>query len=171
MTAVSHWVPTMESCEYSERLSAYVDAEAGAAEGRAIEAHVATCPACAGELAELRALRRLFAAAGRVPVEWPGHVSRRVHDRVDELMEQQGLLRIARALTAVAASVLVAAAALWMGAAPTPASPVATVPFERAAWERVAVAQAVDLGPGGGDDVATPEWILADLSAGGSGGK
>ena len=52
----------MDPCP-EEQLSGYLDGELPDAEARAIEAHVAACPRCAGELDALRQVREL---AGRL---------------------------------------------------------------------------------------------------------
>lgn len=44
------------ACADPDRLSAYLDGELAAAEERAVEGHLATCPACRAELAGLRSV-------------------------------------------------------------------------------------------------------------------
>ena len=142
----------------SEQLGPYVDGELDAAGREAVEAHVTTCPPCAGELAELRGLKRLFAsaAAGSGAFAFSSESRRRLHEHVDSLADE-AVLRIGRALSGIAAAVLVAGA-LWL------TSPARRAP-ERplAAWEGSALLMPVS-GPSTADELASPEWVVRDLS-------
>jgi anti-sigma factor RsiW len=149
----------MSRCEFDEQLGPYVDGELDAARAAALEGHLPACPPCARELAELRGLKRLFgaAASGAGAFSFPGAVRRRLHEHVDSLSDM-GLLRIGRALSGIAACVLVAGS-LWLTSA-------SRRPVERpiAAWEASALLMPVAAGPSSADDLASPEWVLRDLS-------
>ncbi len=149
----------MTPCEFSEQLGPYVDGELDAARGAALELHLPACPPCTDDLAELRGLKQLFvaAASGAGGFAFPDAVRRRLHDHVDSLADM-GLLRIGRALSGVAACVLVGSA-LWLTSASRP-------PVERpiAAWEASALLMPVAAGPSSAEDHASPEWVINDLS-------
>ena len=149
----------MNGCEFGEQLGPYVDGELDAARGAALEAHLPACPPCTEELAELRGLKQLFseAAAGTAAFAFPETVRRRLHEHVDALTDV-GLLRIGRALSGVAACVLVAGS-LWLNAA-------SHRPVERpmAPWEASALLMPFATGPSSAEDLDSPEWILRDLS-------
>jgi anti-sigma factor RsiW len=155
----------MDRCEFSEQLGPYVDGELEAPRRAALEAHLPACPPCTDELAELGELRRLFAAAasGRGAFAFPQAARRRLHEHVDSLMDQ-GVLRIARALSGIAACVMVAGA-MWLTTA-------SRRPAERqmAAWEASAVLMPVSYGPASAEDLASPEWVVEDLSGSAGGG-
>jgi anti-sigma factor RsiW len=149
----------MNRCEFGEQLGPYVDDELDAPRRAALEAHLPACPPCAQDLAELRSLKQLFSAAasGAGAFAFPEAVRRGLHEHVDSLTDL-GLLRIGRALSGVAACVLVAGS-LWLTTA-------SRRPVERpmAAWEASALLMPVAAGPSSAEDLASPEWILRDLS-------
>jgi anti-sigma factor RsiW len=151
----------MNRCEFGEQLGPYVDGELDAARRDALEAHLPACPPCAEGLAELRSLKQLFtaAASGAGAFAFPDTVRRRLHEHVDSLPDL-GLLRIGRALSGVAACVLVAGS-LWLTSA-------SRRPVERpmAAWEASALLMPVAAGPSSAEDLDSPEWIIRDLSGG-----
>lgn len=180
-------------CPHRHRLNAYHDAELDDAESRALERHLATCTACTAELEEIRDLSRLF--AGLAESEISQAAMTRAHASADHASEQaestaQGrrlLVRVAGALTAVAASVLVVASA-WLvvpPATPTPIGHLAVgprpAPAPAAEWERIAMT--LDAGPlltdspvapgrialaaavsDSGDDMRVAEWMIRNLS-------
>lgn len=154
----------MSRCEFSDRLGPLVDGELAADEAARVEAHAAVCVPCAEELSELRGLRRMFAAAASESARWPAGVARRAGEHAEALTEQ-GILRLARALTGIAASVLLAgAAALWLAA---PGRPSAAHPPPVPAQVAVLPPSALETSPpapSSADDLATPEWVLADLT-------
>jgi anti-sigma factor RsiW len=98
-------------CPTTEKLDAFHDGELDEASRAGVERHLAECAECAAELARLREISRLFDAS---PVAHLSQMSlHRLHRRTDEAMEE-GLLRIMRALSAVAACLLVAGSALLL---------------------------------------------------------
>lgn len=69
--------------EHSEEaIGAYVDGELPEAERLAIEAHLATCPACAGLVADLRLMRQRLSTAG--PAIMPATLGQRVRAALRE---------------------------------------------------------------------------------------
>ena len=149
----------MNRCDFSEQLGPYVDGELDASRRAALEAHLPACPPCAQDLAELRSLKQLFSAAasGAGAFAFPGAVRRRLHEHVDSLSDL-GLLRIGRTLSGIAACFLVAGA-VWLT---SPARRPVQGPM--AAWEASALLMPVAAEPSSAEDLASPEWVLQDLS-------
>src|SRR2546430_873067 len=110
----------MVECPFQLRLDAYHDGELDAGERAGVEAHLAACPTCAAELAEMRALSARIGAAAAVGVIGSGE-SRGMHEAVrreaqevrDERERSIPLLRTAGMLSALAASVLIISGA-WL---------------------------------------------------------
>lgn len=69
------------------RMSAYLDGDLGAATCRAIEAHAATCPQCAGVIAEFRQATGLCRQAADAPL--PEAVRKLAKDRVKALLAKK----------------------------------------------------------------------------------
>jgi anti-sigma factor RsiW len=97
-----------DTCDNLPRVSAYHDGELPAAAAAEVERHLATCGACAAELAGYRAVSRSFASAELPKLSNPAR--RRLRRALDE-ERAASRLRIVRALTAVAASIFFVAAA------------------------------------------------------------
>lgn len=93
----------MVPCPTNSEWSAYHDGELDEARRRELEEHLALCAACMAQLNELQMLSGMFASAP-VPVLSPIGMHR-LHNGVDGAMDQ-GLLRLARAMSAIAACVL-----------------------------------------------------------------
>jgi anti-sigma factor RsiW len=96
------------TCDNLARVSAYHDGELSESAAAEVESHLATCDACAAELAGYRAMSRGFVSA-----ELPS-LSNSARRRLRRALEEEraaSRLRIVRALTAVAASVFLVAAA------------------------------------------------------------
>lgn len=171
-------------CFFTAQVGPYLDGELTERQRYALESHLAGCSACTQEVRELRQLRddlrTVFATeapvapAGEVagattasegvgPVD-SGAVVARLHERAEAMFDgDRGTLRIARILSAVAASVLVAGA-LWL---PEPRRP---APRSAAAWESAALlipvqsADGSDAAPPAGD-LATAEWAVSGLGS------
>jgi hypothetical protein len=98
---------------WTERLSEYLDGDLSATERRAVEAHLATCAACAETLAELRAVvvqaRALESPAPEIDL-WPA-IARRLEPRLGWRERLAGFLGGAR-LTLTLPQLAAAAAAL-----------------------------------------------------------
>lgn len=99
----------MNSCEYSEKLSAYHDDELEGEARLAVERHVAQCPRCAAELSRLRKLSALLGRCADAEVSATG--MRRLHALADRSAGGD-ILRWAMTMTALAASVLIACSVL-----------------------------------------------------------
>ena len=100
----------METCSKSIQVSAYHDGELNGAERSAFEQHLAACPPCQAELAQLRRLSAFLTSA---PLQ---RMTPRVRQDMYALAPEVGqvvYLRIAEWTTALAASVLIAASA-WI---------------------------------------------------------
>jgi len=102
-------------CEnVTERLSALLDGELDAAERAAVRAHVADCPRCAAELAELERLSELLGALTQR--EGAAEFAARVRRRAEETPK---IYRIGRFLSGGVltrgAAALLFAAGVWFG--------------------------------------------------------
>jgi len=96
---------------WSARLSDYLDGELSPEEARTLEAHLATCASCAGELAALRrVVGRLAEATDREPATdlWPDLKRTIEADRIPD-----GARIGWRVALALAAAALVAASLWW----------------------------------------------------------
>lgn len=144
------------TCEMITRLDAYHDGELSAAECAALEAHVRQCPACAAELRQLEALTA--GLRGRVaPV--PPEVLVRLHQRVEQL-PGAGLRRLAGALAAVAAAILVAACAAGLSIQHAAPAPAAAMPL----WEaQAAPGQSAVTAPADSEEQLAA-WTVQDLA-------
>jgi anti-sigma factor RsiW len=113
--------PLHNSCD-PLKLSAFHDGELPADQAVAVEAHVAHCPTCASELAQLRAMSRRLATLGQGPL--PAAVFTRLRNPTS-YRTQRLIYRSAWALSASSvAAMLLCALVLWRaGAAPAPATP------------------------------------------------
>lgn len=149
------------------RLDAYLDDELPPEDRRQVELHLADCPPCA---AELSALRRLSAAFAGFRAEMPAALLDRVHDAVDRARGgDRMILRISRAISAVAASIVLAGTFyLTFTTSQQPATP---APISYAYWEQAA--SGTDLANDAQTASATTsadaqlaELILSDLSKG-----
>jgi anti-sigma factor RsiW len=126
-------------CEHRISLSAYHDGELDQAAARETEWHVKACPACAAELAEIRALSRAFGRFATDPMSREGVAQ--AHAAAEAAALRAPVLRVAGVLIALAASVLVVGSA-WLMEPVLPGyrtTPVAVVPAPTPDWERVAM--------------------------------
>lgn len=145
------------SCTCEAQIHAYHDGELDQASRRAVEAHVARCPACAALLADLRALSAMVRQA-ELPRLRPGAV-RRFYGAWD-LHRQRELLKTAGWLTAAAAAVLVGSLVLW---------PLSGGAGEALAggWEAIAAMPPSERLPEGEPEpLAVAQWMANDLSMG-----
>jgi len=153
----------MSDCQYTSRVSAYLDNELRSDESRVVESHLRECPVCARELERLRGIRS-FLRAGRLP-DIPPEALRRAHLQIGALPTRR-VMRLAVRLTLAAAAVLLACVGwLWRGDSrslpqtdpePTWATTAVAYPSERdaeaSAESRLARWFADDLSPETGHD-------------------
>jgi anti-sigma factor RsiW len=121
----------MAPCESNRQISAYHDGELPAGAARELAEHIRHCPSCRQELERLRSLSQWLAAAPmpEAPEALLERLRRSVQPRRDRIA-----LRVAEALTAVAAVVLVACSAMLYQRSRPRSAPVQPV----ARWERLA---------------------------------
>ena len=94
------------NCDRLDEIHAYHDGELPAAERRAVDAHLASCPACSELLNELRAVSQFVTAAPMAEIS--SAAMQRLRD-VRYILPDRGVLKIAGWLTAAAAAVLISA--------------------------------------------------------------
>jgi len=154
----------MSDCPYKSRLHAYYDGQLAAEPSRQIREHIAGCQICAQELDELAKLSRALAMVQfgeMTPLELA-----RLHRNLD-VSTQRGILRLAGALSAVAASVLIISLA-WLSQTPASRTVIGTVQgptHSLEAWERLAMGENVPAGapnPGGLPDRGVAAAQAAD---------
>jgi anti-sigma factor RsiW len=178
----------MSECPFQVRIEAYHDGELAADERPAVERHVATCPACAADLAWLRDVSRSIATtpAGMTTAE-----RGRLREALDAAMDVDAagvdhdesdapesfpisLYRTAGVLSAIAASILLLSV-VWLNELPSRTQRVpagtALARVEVPAWERVAMNLRVDPLPNttpGGEaylaDARLADWMLQGLA-------
>ncbi len=143
----------MLECGYCEKLSAYHDGRLDATARSMLEQHLGHCPVCTPELDRLGRLSALLKGAGAV--EMPVGAMRRFHATA-EAAGSFSLNRLAEALTAVAATILVACG-LWMWSlSMTGRSTRAPV------WEASVLQRPSETPAGQEDQFAV--WVVQDLS-------
>jgi len=100
----------MLQCQFSSRLSAYLDDQLDADQHAMVSRHIASCAACQAELRAMKQISALFAAQEEPRLsQFSLH---RLHKKVDAVMEES-LIRLAHVLQAVAACVLIAGS-IWL---------------------------------------------------------
>lgn len=132
-------------------LSAYHDGELDAARRAEIDRHLLECAACLAQLSELQLLSGMFASAPMPALSEAGF--RRVHAKVDSAMEQ-GIIRLARVLSAVAACIVLIGS-FWL-------TRVREQPSAAPPWIMPQNVEEVSA-----DNVSSPvgDWYLADASS------
>ena len=153
----------MVDCPYESRLDAYFDGELGQDAAREVAGHVGGCADCGRYVAELGDMSRLFAQRPRQRDITPLELSR-LHRAVDRVYSQP-LLRLAVAVSAVAASILIISLA-WLSVLSSPRTgDVGVGPIvEEPTWERLAAGEGPGPMPGykqtGMADADTINWML-----------
>ena len=97
----------MSQCPFQSRLSAFHDRELDATLATKIESHLSDCQECQQALQGIRAVSRLLSPAGGGRMSQMGVA--RLHAVADAAARRREVFPLARALLAVAASVLVIA--------------------------------------------------------------
>ena len=148
----------MNECDPAQEISACHDGELPAPARAALEEHLRQCPDCAAELAHLRELSRLL--EGLAEPEMSVQVLHRLH-RVADDATQAGIWRMARRLSAVAATVLLVCSIwTWRLSAAT------GKPGEIPQWEQLALRQEeLPAAETGGEQLAL--WMIEGLAGNG----
>jgi len=152
------------ACNWSHRLSAYHDGELDVAARAEVERHIAQCPECARELAEMASLSRMM--LDNPPQRLSQIGLHRLHNRVDVVVRAD-VLRTARVLQAIAACVLIGTSIMMMRMPEIQNTGVETAqvqPQSPPPWVDLAVnvtAETTQI------DATTPAaaWYLADISS------
>jgi anti-sigma factor RsiW len=143
------------TCEKAAQVHAYYDGELDASRDRMFEAHLQRCAECSALLAELRELSSLLSSAPRA--ELPAQAMLGFHGAW-HVARDRGIMRIAAALTAVAAMLLV-------GALLTGPPAQGNTPAKPALWEAMAVMPPTETqGEANSDLVQVAQWMADDLS-------
>lgn len=147
----------MNECTQASRVSAYHDGELSPAVRGELERHLQGCSACAAELGRLRRLSGL--AGSMAPIPMPPAAMERLHRRVDGLPSRP-ILRLAEAVSGVAAAILIACV-IGLAAGGVGPEPPAAV----AAWDE---SQAIGAAPAeaapGGSEEPLAMWMVQNLS-------
>lgn len=147
----------MVTCPFNNHLEAFYDGEVDDSRRSEIEFHVRQCPSCSEELARLQAMSRMISSAPSPKLSQIGLY--RLHNQVDQAMEE-GVLRIVRVLSAIAACVLVAGSA-WLMRTRESRAVESSMPVAPP-WADVV--EASD-SPSGAYSTPAAAWYLADDSA------
>ena len=147
----------MSECPDNQRLSAFLDGELEAGECEAIERHVPECEACAAAMRDFRQISRLVGHWKMPEISSSG--LRKLHTKID-VMGWRRLERLAFTLSSMAAA-LVVATVLW-----TSENSQATTTI--ALWEQAAVAPAEYASGNSTPEASMAQWVVDDLSAGGT---
>lgn len=160
----------MNECPFQSRLSAFHDHELDAETAAKIAAHLATCPQCSQMMQGIAAVSRLFSGASTPQLSQLGMA--RLHATADAAARRPDLapsvFPLARALLAVAASVLVIAGA-WLYEAPPQTQGVprdVVIPVKpEAEWEKLARGGKPDFPMETGNEtgVAFSKWMIESL--------
>ena len=145
------------SCDRSAEVHAYYDGEMPRQQRATFEAHLADCADCRQVLAELRKVSELIAAAPLAEMS-PMALARLQQSWF--AAKDRGVMRIAGWLTAVAASILIAALLLWK-------RPGDEVPVRVASsWQTAAVMPPAETqhDEASSDLVVVAQWMANDLS-------
>jgi|SRR5580658_3055705 anti-sigma factor RsiW len=102
----------MADCEFENLLTAYHDGALDAARRAEVDRHIQGCPACAAELAQLRSLSQLIESNVSLAPGLSQIARHRLHNRLDAAMDE-GILRAARIVSAIAACIL-AGSSIWL---------------------------------------------------------
>jgi len=146
----------MSDCQYTDRVSSYLDNELAPDESAAVESHLRECPDCAREFERLRGIRSFLRAAS-LP-EMPPEVLHRAHLQCGAL-PTRSVMRLAVRLTLAAAAVLLACVGwLWGGHRSLPQAD------SEPTWAATAVAYPADKDAEASVETRLARWFADDLS-------
>ena len=144
-------------CDKTAQIQAYYDSELPSADQAAMRLHLQSCADCQAELAELKQLSELVAAAPMA--ELPPEAMARLQSNFRHVISDRGVMRIASWLTAAAAAVLFAAMLMNR---PTNTEVVQNV----TTWQTEAVMPPPEQPSTTGEMVAVAQWMASDLAPG-----
>jgi len=153
----------METCAYSSQLSAYYDGELSGKQLSEVEQHIAACLPCQSELAQMRSLSSLIAAAPQARM--PEYVRQDLFALAPAAGEGV-YLRIGEWVTALAASVILAVAG-WMFYHQASSSQISDQAVATNTWSPIAVdpPKPADLNEVP-DDPKLIDWVTTNVAAG-----
>jgi hypothetical protein len=139
------------TCSWNSQSNVYHDGELPIEQREVLERHLASCPECSAQLAELRGLSELFAAEPVIKLSQIG--VHRLHTRLQAVTDR-GIVRLAGVLSGIAAAIVLVGS-FWL--ARVHESPVAAPPWVNIPMNVDEVAM---------NDSATPvaQYYLADAS-------
>ncbi|MCE5280123.1 MAG: zf-HC2 domain-containing protein [Planctomycetaceae bacterium] len=145
----------MNPCPHSERAGAYHDGEMTPQARADFEAHLAACESCSRQLGRLQQLTALLQGVQAPAVE--EQLIERLHAHVDTLPQIGAVRRLAQALAATAAGIIVVCTvALAQGNGARGETP--------AAWEADALTPPTTEAAQAPTEDATAAWVLRDLT-------
>jgi anti-sigma factor RsiW len=143
----------MNECEHAGKLTAYHDGWCDEQTRASLERHLAQCDSCSSELARLRKLSEILGGTERPGLS--AQALKRIHAAV-EAAPTISIRRLAEALTAVAAAILVVCGAYLL--LPSVSASEAAAPV----WEATAVQHPTEQASTTDDQLAM--WMVQDLS-------
>lgn len=143
----------MNECEHADKLTAYHDGQLDERTRASLERHLAQCTTCSSELARLRRLSEILGSTARPGLS--AQALRRIHAAV-EAAPATSIRRLAEALTAVAAAILIVCGAYLL--IPSVSASQAAAPV----WEATAVQHPTEQAGTSDDQLAM--WMVQDLS-------
>jgi anti-sigma factor RsiW len=151
------------TCHYSPTLSSYYDGELSPAQAADVEAHLATCDACAAELRALKRISAVTASAAPVQLSQMGRARILAGLRAGERNRQ--IMAIARPFAA-AASVILAVGLPLLFAAPGQSTPSSATASSGGApvWEAAMISRDSETVARSTTADQITEWVAADLT-------
>lgn len=145
----------MQTCPHNLEVSQFHDGELSPERRGEVERHLGECAACAAELAALRGMSRALASAARAEMSGAFLVRMRKAMSAAREREMRSVLRLAEALTAMAAMILVVAVVGLKRAGAIEPRP--------AAWEQAATTLQVDSTQQRQDPTQLAYWSGGDV--------
>lgn len=152
-------------CQELHLLGPLIDGELPPARAEQVLEHARSCPVCAAELDELRAVSRLVTVARQRGMgQMPDDAMDRLKLHVQGLVESAdvGLIWMARAFSGLAASILIAG--LWLLNQPVDAPPAQTASRDHVAMTAAATLIIDPPTTVSAPDLRSPEAVLDDLA-------
>ena len=142
-------------CPEIPRIGAFLDGELSVTDAAAMERHLASCTACANEMAALRAVARFVKSAGDVKA--PESLRTAAFEAIELAAAQRSLTRLSWWLSGAAAAVALACGLQLATTSPATASPPAS------AWEVAAVSGRTVDSSGDATEARLAAWMVDAL--------